>query len=117
MNISVGRTVKIVCSSSVSPVLSSVRGCSRAMRVCSVSTGAPQFEQKRTLGVTYAPQTEQVIYFSLSGSGEISRFSLIQNEAATIKGFASFDCDLWIIDGRTSGRRPWGGGAIKTLRS
>jgi hypothetical protein len=36
----------------------------RAMRVCSESTGAPQFEQNRTLGVTYAPQPEQVIDFT-----------------------------------------------------
>jgi hypothetical protein len=27
--------------------------------------GAPQFEQKRTLGVTYAPHLEQVIGFYL----------------------------------------------------
>jgi len=51
------------------------------MRVWSGSTGAPQFEQKRTLGVTYAPQTEQVIDSSL--------IRIIQNEAATSKGSAS----------------------------
>jgi hypothetical protein len=34
----------------------------RAILVASGSlTAAPQFEQKRTLGVTYAPQLEQVI--------------------------------------------------------
>src|SRR5688500_15833501 len=64
MKIIVGRTVKIVCSRSESRVGSSDLDCTRARRVCSESTGAPQFEQNRTLGVTYAPQTEQVIGFS-----------------------------------------------------
>src|SRR5690242_19497709 len=71
MKIIVGRTVKTVCSRSASALPSRARDWSRAMRVCSVSTGAPQFEQKRTLGVTYAPQTEQVIRFSLSRLGRI----------------------------------------------
>jgi hypothetical protein len=60
----VGLTVKTVRSRSPSMVDSRVLDCRRAMRVCSVSTGAPQFEQNRTLGVTYAPQPEQVINFT-----------------------------------------------------
>ena len=39
----------------------------RAILVASGSlTAAPQFEQKRTLGVTYAPQLEQVIALTSS---------------------------------------------------
>src|SRR6185503_1374211 len=61
MKIIVGRTVNTVCSRSWSPLNSSARDCKRAILVASGSeAGAPQLEQKRTLGGTYAPQ-EQVI--------------------------------------------------------
>src|SRR5688500_13919265 len=91
MKIIVGRTVKIVCSRSESRVGSSDLDCTRARRVCSESTGAPQFEQNRTLGVTYAPQTEQVIGFS--SFAHVS----YKNEAATVEGSASLLFLIWFV--------------------
>jgi hypothetical protein len=71
----------------------------RAIRVASGSlAGAPQFEQNRTPGATYAPQPEQVISFSPSLLLERTDFEMlaiilnalqIQNEAETSSVSAS----------------------------
>src|SRR5688500_15321565 len=89
MKIIVGRTVKTVCSRSGSIVVSRAEAWTRASRVASWSTAAPQFEQKRTLGVTYAPHLEHVMnWSSLSRENDaldlglliIPKASQIQNE-------------------------------------
>jgi hypothetical protein len=94
----VGLTVKTVCSRSSSAFISRARDCRRAILVISGSpAGAPQFEQNRTLGATYAPQLEHVMNSS-SLSGEtanryapimLHKRAEIQNEAETLKGSAS----------------------------
>jgi len=90
------------------------------MRVTSASTGVPQFEQNRTLGVTYAPQAEQVISFSTSldiiqtkRGGHHERFRLFEAESEQSTDFVGGIGVYWL----TSWRRPSGRRVMKTLRS
>src|ERR1041385_5259872 len=92
MKIIVGRTVKTVCSRSPSALISSARDWSRAIRVASGSdAGAPQFEQKRTLGGTYAPQ-EHVIDFDPRSLANI--LAINAHERRSVLGFVCLS--LWL---------------------
>src|SRR5262245_8684204 len=95
MNIIVGRTLKTVCSRSESMPGSRAVAWARASFVASGSTALPQLEQKRTLGVTYAPHLEHVMNLSsLSRENDVLVLSLliipkaseIQNETGRRKG-------------------------------
>src|SRR5687767_15605411 len=89
MKIIVGRTVNTVCSRSGSIVGSRAEAWTRASRVASWSTAAPQFEQKRTLGVTYAPHLEHVMNLSsLSWKSDALVLSLLIIPKASSDGEA-----------------------------